>query len=433
MSLESRKKYLADCNRCSSCKWVPVVKSERFAHICPSVVHGRFHAYSASGMLINGYSLLEGTVEYSDALIDTIYSCSMCGGCDVNCKTNYADLIEPLDSLYALREKIADDARQPEALKTLARHLRDTGNPLGAAPARRGDWLAAAGLSGGEQRGASPVLLHVGDDAFDESRWPQLRYVAGLLQRAGVRFAVAGAEEPDCGALAFEIGERQLAASLARKTVAWIKASGAAQVITCSDAAFAAFRSLYPRLGVSLEGLRIQHISQWMAAREQHPGAGQAPEIVTYHDGCRLGRLSEPFEPWTGRWTTALNSLPLRTDATPIRFGVGGEYEAPRKVLAAAGAQVIEMERNREAAFCCGAGGGAEACKPAFAATAGRHRLEEALATGAGTMVTSCSQCSRHLGRLAEADGLPMRVVTLLDYVRERATRDHRPSIGVPA
>lgn len=432
MSLESRKKYLADCNRCSSCKWVPVVKSERFAHICPSVVHGHFHAYSASGMLINGYSLLEGTVDCSDTLIDSIYSCSMCGGCDVNCKTNYADLIEPLDSLYALREKMADDGRQPEELKALAKHLREVGNPRGEPPAQRGDWLAAAGLSGAP-RGSATVLLHVGDDAFDESRWPQLRYVAGLLQQADVKFAAAGADEPDCGALAFDIGERQLAESLARQTLAWIKASGATQVITCSDASFAAFRNIYPRLGVSLDGIRIQHISQWLAARQQHLSPDQAPDVVTYHDGCKLGRLSEPFVPWKGQWTTTMNSLPMRTDPTPIRFGVGGEYEAPRKVLAAVGAQVVEMERNREAAFCCGAGGGAEACKPAFAATAGRHRLEEAMATGASTMVTSCSQCSRHLGRLAAEDGLPLRVVTLVDYLRERATTEQKPSTGVPA
>jgi Fe-S oxidoreductase len=431
-SLESRKNYLTACTRCSSCKWVPVVKSERFAHICPSVVHGRFHAYSASGMLINGYSLLNNTVAYDDSLNDSIYSCTMCGGCDVACKTNFADLVEPLDSLYALREDIASAGKHPEALKTIAQHLRAVGNPLGLPPERRGQWMASSAL-GRDGRGANAVLLHVGDDAFDESRWPQLHFVVGLLQKRGLSVAVGGEQEPDCGALAFDIGERQLAETLARQTIAWVKASGAKHLITCSDAALSAFRNTYPRLGVALDGVRVQHISEWLAENPSRSAEAPAQEVVTYHDSCKLGRLSEPYQAWTGEWVTKLNSLPVRVNAPPTRFGVGGVYDAPRKALAAVGTQVVEMERNRESAFCCGAAAGADVCQPEFAATAGRHRLEEALATGANTLVTSCSQCSRHLGRLAAEDGLAMRVVTLVDYLRERATTPKNETTGASA
>lgn len=431
-TLESRKKYLSDCVRCSTCKWVPVVKSDRFAHICPSVVHGRFHAYSASGMLINGYSLLNGTVEHDSTLNDSIYSCSMCGGCDVACKTNFADLIEPLDSLYALREKIASDNRQPQALKTMAQRLREVGNPLGVPPERRGQWLAGSNI-GDTAIGANSVLLHVGDDAFDEQRWPQLRHVVGLLRDKGLTVGAGGAQEPDCGSLAFDIGERELAESLARRTVAWIKGSGAGHLITCSDAALSAFRNIYPRLGITLEGVRIQHISEWLAEHPSPPADAQAKEVVTYHDSCKLGRLSEPYQPWTGQWVTRLNSLPVRADAPPTRFGVGGVYDAPRQTLAAAGVQVVEMERNRESAFCCGASAGADVCQPEFAATAGRHRLEEALATGANTLVTSCSNCSRHLGQLASQDGLALRVVTLVDYLREREAVPPNAQMGASA
>jgi len=430
--LESRKNYLTACTRCSSCKWVPVVKSERFAHICPSVVHGRFHAYSASGMLINGYSLLNGTVAYGESLNESVYSCSMCGGCDVACKTNFADLVEPLDSLYALREKIASENQQPQALKNIAKHLQALGNPLGLPPERRGEWMAGTGL-GRDVNGPASVLLHVGDDAFDASRWPQLHHVVDLLRRQGLSVAAGGVQEPDCGALAFDIGERQLAEILARKTVAWIQASGARHVITCSDAAFSAFRNIYPRLGVALDGVRIQHISEWLAEHPSAPAPGKPQDIVTYHDSCKLGRLSEPYQPWTGEWVTELNSLPVRTQAPPTRFGLGGVYEAPRQALAAAGVQVVEMERIREASFCCGAAGGADACQPGFAATAGRHRLEEAMATGANTLVTSCSQCSRHLGRLASEDGLALRVVTLVDYLSERSTTEQPIAAGAHA
>ena len=421
MSLEERKEYLSHCTRCSSCKWVPSIKSERFAHICPSAEYGEFHAYSASGMLINGYSLLAGTVPYTETLVDTIYTCTMCGGCDVGCKLYFSDLVEPLDSMYALRERLAADGKVPAKLQQLAEHLRKVGNRFGLPAARRGDWCQGLNLpSRGTDEAA--VLLHVGDAAFDETQWAALRHVVDRLRSSGVQVVASGADEPDCGALAFEIGYQDVAAMFARRTVDWLRTSGARQVITCSDAAFAAFRAIYPRLGLSLDGLQVQHISEWLAEHSETV-LTKAPteEVVTYHDSCHLGRLSEPYVPWSGTWEVHLNSLPVRTPAAETRLGTQGVYDAPRQALAATGARIVEMERTRESAYCCGAGAGADVAKPEFAAHAAGRRLEEAMATGASTLVTSCGQCSRHLGLVAAEQGVSMRVITLSEFVRERA------------
>jgi len=421
-SLEDRSRHMEDCSRCNNCKWTPVVRSERFASICPSAGYGRFHSYTGGGKLINGFGLLKGTVQYSESLTETIYTCSMCGGCDVACKTNFSDLIEPLDSLYAIRERMVRDGQAPLALQKLLGQLREHGNALGTSPQVRGQWCADLQVKRTPHQTAA-VLLHVGDAAFDQAQWPQLRFVISELQRQGVDVVIGGAEEPDCGALAFEIGDRELATQLANATVAWIRSSQARQVITCSDTDFAAFRSLYPRMDVSLDGIEVLHVSQWLAKRistvsqtTSHPGE----EVVTYHDACHLGRLSEPFQPWKGEWVMKLNSLPARQPDGVMRFGVGGVYDEPRQVLAASGARIVEMERIREFSYCCGAGGGGKEANPDFAAFAGRERLEEALATGAKTLVSSCSGCINHLNEVVQKHDIPIRVIGLLDYLLSR-------------
>ncbi len=48
---------------------------------------------------------------------------------------------------------------------------------------------------------------------------------------------------------------------------------------------------------------------------------------VTYHDPCHLGRYND-------------------------------EYEAPRELIRATGADLHEMPRSRDDSFCCGGGGG---------------------------------------------------------------------------
>ncbi|WLH97868.1 (Fe-S)-binding protein [Pseudomonas hefeiensis] len=237
-----------------------------------------------------------------------------------------------------------------------------------------------------------------------------------------MKFAVGGAEEPDSGALAFDIGDQKLARNLAEKTVAWVKKSGALRLITCSDTAFMAFRSVYPRLGIRLDDVEVLHISQWLAQSAVYVRQpdGLHFNVVTYHDGCRLGRLSEPYIPWNGEWKKMFNSLPVREPDTPIRFGTEGIYEDPRALLASVGTHVVEMERTREFSYCCGAGGGGAEANADFAKQAGLVRLQEALSVGVSTMVTSCGTCANHMNQLAVDAGLPIKVQTLLDHLCQR-------------
>jgi Fe-S oxidoreductase len=83
---------------------------------------------------------------------------------------------------------------------------------------------------------------------------------------------------------------------------------------------------------------------------------------LTYHDPCYLGRYGRVFEP-------------------------------PRRVLRALGADLAEMPRNREMAFCCGAGGGRIYMDdmPGVKERPAEGRVREAAAlAGVDTLVVAC-------------------------------------------
>ena len=84
----------------------------------------------------------------------------------------------------------------------------------------------------------------------------------------------------------------------------------------------------------------------------------------------------------------------------PRYNGAQGVYDAPRDVLAAIpGVELVEMERSREAAWCCGAGGACREAFPEYSAAAAAERVEEAASTGAEALVTACSRCELNFTR----------------------------------
>ncbi|TAL03616.1 MAG: (Fe-S)-binding protein [Rhodospirillaceae bacterium] len=425
MSLEERKRYIAKCPRCSQCKWVPAPKSQRFAAICPSIEYGKFHSYSAGGKGVTAYALAEGKAGYSETMVKSVYACTMCGACDTACKTNFGDNVEPLDTLYALRSHIAEAGHGPSQHAAIIDNLRREGNRWGKPRRDRGAWADGFGL---KDITATPaeVFLHIGcASAYDPERWGETRFATGLLQRAGVDFGIAGNAETDCGSLAHDLGFRREALDFAKANAELILASKASVVVTLCAEAYAAFRNVYPRLGVSLGDVRILHISEYVETllAEGRIDLKLAGDLVaTYHDPCKLGRLSEVYEPWQGRWTQVLNVVTVADPPRKVLFGTQGNYDAPRQLMGrVVGLSLVEMERTREISYCCGAGGGAAETYPDFAEATARDRLSEAEATGANVLITACSGCEVHLRRTAEATGSVMKVRSLLGLLAEAA------------
>jgi Fe-S oxidoreductase len=162
--------------------------------------------------------------------------------------------------------------------------------------------------------------------------------------------------------------------------------------------------------------MKVTHVTEKLAELVQQGKLKPTKPVsltVTYHDPCHLGRLSEPWIPWQG--VQRERHMRVYDPPRTLRRGTNGVYAPPRELLTSIpGLRLVEMDRIKEYAWCCGAGGGVRETNPEFAAWTAEERLEEAQTTGAEALVTACPHCARHLGEID--DGMTVYdIVEVLD------------------
>jgi Fe-S oxidoreductase len=416
--------YRADamrCTRCSYCKWIPfdLVKSHRFSKGCPSVEANHFHSYSAGGRLITALSLMDGRSEVSDKVVDIAFKCQLCGNCDVCCKMCRYDM-EPLAALHEWRADLVAHDRVPETYAPVIERVRAGNRGTGKTAAERSAWAEGLGLKD-LSREKGEVLFFAGCNySFDESLRPAVRTAARVLRAGGADLGLLP-EAGCCGGLAFHMGYRDdFATAGERMLEAWADAGVTTVVTPCADC-YHTFKRLYPQLGGDVEVLHTLEL----AARLIDAGSLELTTpldfAVTYHDPCHLGRQGEPHVPWDGVEKKIYGQAVVYDPPRPRYNGAQGIYQAPREVLSAIpGLELVEMDRNREAAWCCGAGGACREAYPEYSAWAASERVAEAESTGAGALVTACSRCELNFAEAVAAGGSSLEVHDVLELV-ERA------------
>ena len=190
-----------------------------------------------------------------------------------------------------------------------------------------------------------------------------------------------------------------------------VKASGVSTLVTACSDCYSAFKYLYPRMGKELP-VKVMHITEFLS---EAVDAGklcfnrQVPMTVTYHDPCHLGRRSEPY---LGEWEGDKLLRPMDRKRT----GRKGIYGPPRGILGSiASLELKEMERIKEYAWCCGAGGGVLEAFPEFSAWTAMERIQEALSTGADALVTACPWCTRSFRDAMSTNGVRLPIYDITE------------------
>jgi Fe-S oxidoreductase len=415
MPLADHRADMESCCRCSACKFIPLEKitGQEHSQVCPSIERYNFHSHSGGGRMGFGLGIIHGRVEYTPRTAQVIYNCNLCGACDVSCK--YAMEFDVLEPLYAMREDCVQAGQTMPVWDKLVQGMAKGAPTLLEPKGRRAQWTTGLDVKDAAKDTAG-VLFHAGCLASNDPAAGKVAAAAvSLLKKAGTDVAVFADKELCCGGRAYEMGYRDEAVKQAQLNVARLKESGATELVTGCAHCYQYFKVLYPKLGLD-HGLRVRHVTEYLAdlvAEGKLKPTKPVGMTVTYHDPCHLGRLSEPWIAWKG----VQRERHMRVYDPPrvLRRGTHAVYEPPRELLKSIpGIKIVEMDRIREYAWCCGAGGGVRESNPDFAAFTAQERLAEAESTGATALVTACPHCVQNLGG-ASGDLDVLDVVELLD------------------
>jgi Fe-S oxidoreductase len=221
------------------------------------------------------------------------------------------------------------------------------------------------------------------------------RSVLMLLNKIGIEPVISN-HERCCGHDALWCGDHATFRKLASWNLEVIRSSGAKTVLFSCPEGYVTFKKYYPKWFGALP-FDVLHMTEFLARELPHAGLAfqaHSAETITYHDPCRLGRLA-------------------------------GIYEPPRQLLQfLPETHLVEMERNRENALCCGTSAWMECSS--YSKAIQTERMLEAVQTGAKALITVCPKCQIHLTCAQSGTDSEFQVIDLYAYLKERLNETGR-------
>jgi len=310
---------------------------------------------------------------------DVLWSCTNCGACVDQCPTD----IEHIDHIADLRRfKVLAESDFPSELTGLFKNIENKGNPWGRNNSERRAWIDEARADGievpiiGEDDADfsdMEYLLWVGcAGAYDDNGRRTTRAVVDLLHTAGVKFGVLSTGETCTGDPARRAGNEFLFQMMAQQNVETLNNAfegvpkGQRKIITTCPHCFNTIRNEYPDFDGHFDVFHHTQLLNRLVREKLLQPVPRTPENrkpITYHDPCFLGRHNKVFDP-------------------------------PRELLEATGVELREMDKSRDEAFCCGAGGARMFMEEKLGSRINEFRTEQALETGAEEIATGCPFCN---------------------------------------
>ncbi len=310
-----------------------------------------------------------GVGGFSESLIgdvitaEELWACTTCRNCEDQCPVGneHVDKILDMRRYLTLTEGAVDSHAQ-----RVMQNIERQDNPWGINRKSRTDWQNdfEVTIPTVKENPSFDYLLWVGAmGSFDKRSQKITKAVVRLLAEANVSVALLGNEEKGSGDTPRRLGNEFLFQELAEKNIALFNKYQVKKIITIDPHAFHVFKNEYPDFGFHAEVYHHSEILAMLLEEGRLVPKKTLNEKITYHDSCYLGRYNNV-------------------------------YDAPRQILEAInGVELVEMERNRENAMCCGAGGGLMWMEETVGKRVNVSRVEQALAVAPTVISSGCPYC----------------------------------------
>ena len=296
---------------------------------------------------------------------EELFECTTCMACMQECPVS----IRHVPLIVELRRNfVLEIGKMPEETQAMLRNIETNYNPWGIGWDQRGKWAAEVGVrtlseavAAGEQ---VDVLYWVGCAAsFDDRNKKVAQSFSRLLQKAGVKFAILGAEEKCTGDPARRLGDEFRAQMMIKANVETLNRYAVKTIVTACPHCFNTLKNEYPDFGGKYEVMHHSVFLDALLKEGKLRPTKDVQEFLTFHDACYLGRYNKV-------------------------------YEEPRDVLMRLpGVKVVEMKMCRDKGFCCGAGGARMWMEEKVGQKVNHRRLDHVAETGAKTVASACPYC----------------------------------------
>jgi len=351
--------------------------------LCPIYWHEPSFTFSGGGYLFLILALLENKIDFNQPIADFAFSCTSCIACDSNCSVIrcHEPYVDISDIIRLLRGEAVKRGFVPQgAAKKIYDEVKKTGDYGQASRLKLPDKISG-------DRAGTVVFAEC---SHTKAQKDISEATVRLLEKIGSPVSQF-AEKGCCGSTLYDFGFWEQLEPLVKANWAKMKALKNKKFVFISPHCQEFITKRYPEILPDYSPINNQHISQLLAdafkdGKLKSKNKGKLK--VSYHDPCYLGR-----------------GLKI--------------YDAPREVLSSLdGVELVEMARNRENSFCCGARALGDYI-PNLSEDTARERIKEFEATGADLLITACAYCKENFQKVMPAKDRE-RVKDLTELVNER-------------
>ncbi len=392
VDLKQLERQFSLCIRCKQCTYGSWPQNLR---TCPINERYKFFTYSGGGLIYLARAILLGLVseEHLDEVLNVASKCTTCGYCGQTCKLvkvappyqNVTDLIRLL-KINLVKKGVYVSQKHQDVIKSVKEINRGL-------PVSLEEEMAFKALKSKVSKSGG-VMIFAGCIASYKDH-ETVNALIEILEKSGVDYGLLD-DEWCCGAPLVDLGDIGGVARMAEHNMEAIVRAKARKVVFLCPHCQENVTNTYPQIlkkDLPFEPVFITKYLKELIDKNQLKVTTPVSRKISYHDPCYLGRYL-------------------------------GDFDSARDILGSIpGLSLVEMSRNRQDGYCCGAGGGTKMIDYDYSIAIGEERLKDFKKTGADILVTSCPLCKSQFHDLGKRESKGMIVQSVIEVLRQSLDR----------